>query len=290
MVETKQLAQKDGPLSVTPLGIIGGYGISDSIDIKYKIQVETNFGKPTHPIIVGELGGRNVAFLSRHGKGRSIPSHEINYRANLIALRKVGVKRILSATANGSLRHEIEPGDIVVPTDYIDETKTRPDTYYNQSPAVHFSSYRPFCSDIGDIVEESAKKEDFKTHYGTVVIIEGPRFATLSESKMYKELGADIIGGSTYPEMALARELEMCYANFALITDYDNVDMIEGVTDDPVTVDIIDNVLSKYADKCTKIIERSISNLGKSPCQKCIGHRSTSSNSDVPSPLEMNYE
>jgi len=262
-----------------PVGVIGGYGITDDISIQQRIAVETPFGNPSHPVIIGELGGKQVAFLSRHGKGREIPSHQINYRANMFALYRLGVDRVVTATANGSLRTNIAPGDIAIPADYIDETKNRPDTFFQEGPPRHFSSYEPFCPEIRGMLSEQTNANSLETHDDcTLVVIEGPRFATEAESRMYRQLGSDIIGGSTYPEVALARELEMCYGNFALITDHDNAYMIDD--EPPVSLELIDDVLSDYAKDCTSIIEETVADLQPERCCSCTGHASKATSDD----------
>lgn len=284
MSEISHLPQDRDRERDVPIGIIGGYGISDDIEVNERIQIPTPYGEPSHPIIVGEFANREVAFLSRHGRGRNIPSHSINYRANLFALHRLGVRRIVSATANGSLRGRIEPGDIAIPSDYIDQTKNRKDTFFDDYPPRLFSSFRPFCPDVGALLDTAAKEVGFQCHSNdvTVVIIAGPRFATLAESEMYRTAGADIIGGSTYPEMALARELEMCYANFALVTDYDNAEFIDGVESEPVTLDAIDEALGKYGDDCTRLIKRTVASIDEERCPNCSGHAELAKSDDHP--------
>jgi 5'-methylthioadenosine phosphorylase len=272
MTEYRTLATDETLAERVFIGVIGGYGIHKEIDIQSRVKVETPFGEPSHAVILGEFGGRTIAFLSRHGKGREIPSHQINYRANMYALYRLGVRRIISATANGSLRKEIEPGDIALPSDYIDQTKHRDDTFFKDGPPRHFSSRQPFCPSLRSVITRHATGQSIETHGDcTLVVIEGPRFATVAESEMYRQMGADMIGGSTYPEMALARELEMCYANFALITDYDNAQFLPDEAR-PVTLDLIDERINTRSTSSETIIEQTVSEIPAEPCDSCTGH------------------
>lgn len=256
--------------SIAHIGIIGGYGISDDIEIDRRIDVNTPYGDSTHPVYIGDFGTKKVAFVSRHGEGRRIPSHQINYRANLYALRRLGVRRVVTATANGSYRRRLSPGDIAIPDDYIDATKCREDTFFDGSPAIHVSAHNPFCPEIREELQTVVEDVGFEAHTEvTAVILEGPRFFTTAESRMYRQAGADIVGGSTYPEMTLARELGMCYANFALITDYDNADMIDGIDSDPVTIEQINEYIQDYGDRCTNILQQTVNRISDRPCSTC---------------------
>lgn len=261
----------ESPDAEIEIGITGGYGISRSIDIEEQIVVETPYGEPSHPVVVGELGSKNVAFISRHGEGRYIPAHSINYRANLFAFHRLGVNRIISATANGAINESLSFGDIAVPADYIDDTTNRNDTFFDEAPSRHFSSHVPFCPDISNTLTERAEKNGFECHDDVVlVIVEGPRFATVAEAEMFAAHGGDIMGMSTYPEVTLARELEMCYANFALITD-PREDQTKY--DRPTTsVTAVDKTLDERARDCTQIIIDTIEAMSTSRCSNCRGH------------------
>jgi 5'-methylthioadenosine phosphorylase len=274
MSDAATLSLGDDIQEMADIGIVGGYGFADRIDIDREIDVETPFGEPTHPVIIGEMAGRKVAFLSRHGRGRNVPSQSVNFRANLFALYRVGVRRLVSATANGSLRKEIGVGDVAVPTDYIDRTKRRVDTFFDDYPPRHFSSMQPFCPSLNDTIESCCDAVGLTGHNEdvTMVNIEGPRFSTEAESEMFRQWGADIVGGSTYPEVTLARELGMCYGNFALITDYDVGDSIPGIEEEPVTLQMIDDRLAEYNTQTRDLMEQVIERMPAERCEHCQGH------------------
>lgn len=253
------------------IGIIGGHGISRSIDTSERIDIDTPYGKPTHDIVVGELGSESVAFISRHGKGRNIPAHSINYRANLFAFHRLGVNRIISATANGAISDRLSLGDIAVPSDYIDDTHNRNDTFFDEAPSRHFSSHLPFCPGLSDKLVDTADSNGFTAREDvTLVVVEGPRFATHSEAELFAELGGEIMGMSTYPEVALARELEMCYGNFALVTDPRNDQSDYGRP--KTSVKAVDKTLEERAERCTQIIIDTIEAVSTSKCENCSGH------------------
>ncbi len=274
MKEPQTLSLEDDVEHETAIGILGGYGFVDRITVDQEVEVETPYGEPSHPVIIGEMGGRRVAFLSRHGRGRNVPSQSVNYRANLFALYRLGVKRIISATANGSLRSEIGVGDVAVPTDYIDRTRRRIDTFFDDYPPRHFNNTTPFCPAIGEEICDVSSSVGLESHHDdvTLVNIAGPRFSTEAESQMFQSWGADVVGGSTYPEVALARELGLCYANFALITDYDAGSSVEGVSEDPVTLQMIDNRLENYNTQTRDLMEQLVSAIPAERCESCKGH------------------
>jgi len=203
-------------------GVFGGSGFYNFLNIKEELNIKTPFGEPSDTIIIGELDGKNVAFLPRHGRKHSIPPHKINYRANVYAMKELGVKRIFAPCAAGSLQPNIKPGDFVICDQFVDRTNCRIDTFYDGPEVTHVSTAEPYCPVLRDIVINSAKKLGINNHQnGTVVIIQGPRFSTKSESRWYSSQGWEVINMTQYPEAALARELEMCYVNISLITDYD---------------------------------------------------------------------
>jgi len=205
------------------IGIIGGSGLYDSglFTAEETVKVSTPYGAPSSNVEIGRIGDARVAFIARHGKGHVIPAHRVNYRANIWALKSVGVKRIYSVQTVGSLKMEMEPGHLVVPDQFIDFTKKRDYSFYDGGKTYHISLADPFCNELREILIRSAGKLGIKTHgSGTYVCIEGPRFSTRAESKMFRNF-ADIIGMTLVPECQLARELEMCYASLCQITDYD---------------------------------------------------------------------
>ncbi|OQA20914.1 MAG: S-methyl-5'-thioadenosine phosphorylase [Actinobacteria bacterium ADurb.Bin346] len=204
------------------IGVFGGSGFYNFLKIKEEINLKTPYGKPSDSIIIGELEGKNVAFLPRHGKNHSIPPHRINYRANVYAMKQLGVKRIFAPCAAGSLQPHIKPGDFVICDQFVDRTNCRNDTFYDGPEVIHISTAEPYCPVLRDAVMQSSQRLKIPYHgNGTVVIIQGPRFSTKSESRWYSARGWEVINMTQYPEVTLARELEICYVNISLITDYD---------------------------------------------------------------------
>ncbi len=207
------------------IGVIGGTGVyemEDLVDVE-EVRVETPFGDPSDAIVVGTLEGMRVAFLSRHGRGHRIMPTEVNSRANIWALKSLGVERIISITACGSMREGIAPRDIVIPDQIFDYTKERGHyTFFGNGLVVHISFAEPFCPELSRLLYEAVKKTGARVHRGgTFLTIEGPRFSTKAESRVYRQWGVDIIGMTAAPEAQLAREAEICYAAMAHVTDYD---------------------------------------------------------------------
>jgi 5'-methylthioadenosine phosphorylase len=204
------------------IAVLGGSGFYRFLDDVTEVAVETPFGPPSDTIAVGELSGRSVAFLPRHGRDHSLPPHAINYRANLCALKELGATRVLSPCACGSLRADRPPGNFVVCDQLVDRTWGRRDTYYDGPKAIHVSFADPFCPELRILAAGAARGLDIRTHdTGTIVVVQGPRFSTRAESAFYARQGWDVINMTAYPEAALARELELCYVNISLVTDYD---------------------------------------------------------------------
>ncbi|MEJ2271415.1 MAG: S-methyl-5'-thioadenosine phosphorylase [Candidatus Bathyarchaeota archaeon] len=206
------------------IGIIGGTGVydQDSFGNVKEIKVFTPFGETSDLISVGFYKDIKVAFIPRHGKNHTIPPHRVNYRANLWALKKLGIKRIIASAAVGSLREDYGPGVFVIPDQFIDRTKKRLDTFYNGGQVCHISSADPFCKQLRPIFIKSAKKLGLDVkESGTYVCIEGPRFSTRAESRLFQTWKADIVGMTLYPECVLAKEAEICYVSISIVTDYD---------------------------------------------------------------------
>ncbi len=203
------------------IGIIGGSGFYELLENPREIKLSTPYGNPSSPVQVGNLEGVEIAFIPRHGPKHTIPPHKVNYRANIWALKELGVERVIGVNAVGSLKEDYKPGQIVFVDQFIDFTKKRDYTFYDGGKVYHVSFADPFCPELRQIFVESAKELglEFK-ETGTYVCIEGPRFSTRAESKMFRQF-ADIIGMTLVPEVNLARELAMCYANISMITDYD---------------------------------------------------------------------
>lgn len=208
----------------TDIAIVGGSGVYDQENLEdtREVKIYTPYGAPSDLITLGTYRGRTVAFIPRHGRGHQIPPHRINNRANIWALRKLGVRRILASSAVGSLREDYAPGDFVITDQFIDRTKKRLDTFYEGGRLCHISAADPICPQLHDFFVDQASRLGLKVHpTGTYVCVEGPRFSTRAESRLFRQWGADIIGMTLYPECVLAREAEICYVSVAMVTDYD---------------------------------------------------------------------
>ncbi|MEE9592760.1 MAG: S-methyl-5'-thioadenosine phosphorylase [Thermoplasmata archaeon] len=241
----------DGP---APIGIIGGSGVYDVSQVSdvRSVEVDTPYGSPSAPIDLGDFHERPIAFLPRHGKGHTIPPHAINYRANVWALHHLGVRRIVSPSAVGSLKEEYTPGDFVFPDQFIDHTKTRAYTFYDGGKTVHVSLADPFCPTLREHFAGHARALELPVHdRGTYVCIEGPRFSTRAESRMFRQF-AEIIGMTACPEAQLARELEVCYLGIAMVTDYD------VWAEKPVDVPEIMKTLAENQSKSQSLLAKAI--------------------------------
>jgi 5'-methylthioadenosine phosphorylase len=221
-------------------------------------EIETPFGSPSSPLMIGELNGKTVVFLARHGIGHRYSPSEVNYRANIYAMKQVGVERIVSVSACGSLREDYEPGDIVVPDQLFDFTKDRKRTFFENGLVAHVSIADPFCSVTSGMIEASVREAGGKVHKGGAFItIEGPRFSTRAESNTFRAWGMSIIGMTTSPEAFLAREAQICYAVMAHVTDYD----VWHVSEEPVTVEMVIRILQKNTEMAQKAIEVMLDSL-----------------------------
>lgn len=243
------LGEWEGVMAAEAVGIFGGSGLYELLESAREQRVETPFGPPSDAAFVGEIGGRPVVFMPRHGRGHTIPPHRINFRANLYAMRKLGVARILAPCAVGSLQPELQPGHLVVPDQFVDRTWGREDTYWEGPGVQHLSSAYPYCPELGDIAERVADSRGWPVHRErTMVVIQGPRFSTRAESTWYSQLGWGVVGMTGYPEVVLARELGLCYAAVGLITDYDAG--LEGAPDvQPVSHDEVLRVFAANIDR-----------------------------------------
>jgi len=206
------------------IGIIGGSGLyqMEGVEITEEKRFKTPFGEPSDSIMLGKLEGKDLAFLPRHGRGHRIPPHKINYRANMFALKELGVQTIISVSAVGSMKENIHPGELVIVDQFMDRTKDRPQTFYEDGIAVHVGFANPVCEKLRTSLVDAAKRADVPVHDGgTYICIEGPAFSSRAESKIYRSWGVDVIGMTNYQEAKLAREAEICFATIALSTDYD---------------------------------------------------------------------
>ena len=228
------------------IGVIGGSGLYDLeglTDIR-EVRLETPFGSPSDAIVVGTLFGVRVAFLPRHGRGHRLNPTRIPVRANIFALKSLGVERIISVSAVGSLKEEVHPLDLVIPDQLIDRTRQRVNTFFDEGVVAHVAFADPFCPDLSDALAGAVKENGATAHKGgTYVVMEGPAFSTRAESFLYRSWGASIIGMTALPEAKLAREAEMCYATLACATDYDCWHEIEeSVTVEMVVANLLQNV------------------------------------------------
>jgi len=254
---------------VAEIGIIGGSGFYDLAGGLKEIKVETPYGSPSDKIALGEIAGRKVAFLPRHGKGHTIPPHKINYRANIWALKELGVSRILTSHAVGSLQKEIKPGDFVILDQFVDRTKGRIDTFYDGPIATHISTAFPYCPQLRRLAVKTARALKIAVHEkGTVVVIQGPRFSTAAESAWFTKMGWEVVNMTEYPEIALAREKEICYCAIAVVTDYD-VGLVAGGKVSPVSTQEVIANFEKNINKAKKLILAMIKNWPKKTTCKC---------------------
>ena len=252
------------------VGIIGGTGIYDSGLLKEskEIDINTPYGKPSDIITLGIFKGKKIAFLPRHGKKHTIPPHMINYRANIWAFKELGIKRIIAPSAVGSLKEEFAPGDFVIPTQFIDFTKSRNGSFSELGRVIHISVAEPTCPEIHKIVQQVIDAKGIPIHdSGTYLCIEGPRFSTKAESKFFKSTGADIIGMTLVPECQLAREAQICYTSISTVTDYD------VWAEKPVTAKEVIATLSKNVDNMKSILTDLIEKIPterKCNCEKAL--------------------
>jgi 5'-methylthioadenosine phosphorylase len=251
------------PREQVEVAIIGGSGLYDPgiLEDTKEVKVYTPYGEPSDYIIIGKLKGRRVAFLARHGRGHRIPPHRINYRANIWALKALGARWVIAVSAVGSLREDYRPGDLVVPDQFIDMTKRRDYSFFDGHLVAHVSMADPFCEHLRRLLIETAEKLGYRVHpRGTYVCIEGPRFSTRAESRIWKEVfKADIVGMTLVPEVNLACEAQMCYATLALVTDYD------VWAERPVTAEEVARIMAENVEKAKKVIYELIPRLPEKP-------------------------
>jgi 5'-methylthioadenosine phosphorylase len=259
------------------IGIIGGSGLYSLLEDAEQMRLETPFGSPSSPIATGKIGKHEVAFLARHGPAHELPPHRIPYKANIWALAELGVDRIFATAAVGSLKKEIKPGEFVVPDQFVNFTHGRDDTFYHgpgsqDARVTHISTADPFCPQLRQLLIDCMRNRDLTVHdKGTVVVIQGPRFSSRAESEHFRSHGWDIINMTLYPECVLARELQICYAPIALVTDYDT-----GVKDDPsvqpVSIQEVLRLFKQNNEKLKNVLVNAIENceIRKCECSKAL--------------------
>lgn len=243
------------------IGVFGGSGFYSLMDSFEEIKVETPYGPPSDKIAIGTVAGKKVAFLPRHGKSHQFPPHAIPYRANVYAMKLLGVTRIIGPNAVGSLQAHIKPGDFVVCDQFVDRTSGRKDTFYDGPITTHISTAEPYCPTLRQLAVEIAREQGVTVHDGgTCVVIQGPRFSTRAESLWFTKMGWSIVNMTQYPECVLALEQEICYVNIALVTDYDVGIVAEGGAE-PVSAAEIINVLNANNERVKKVIFEMIKRM-----------------------------
>lgn len=240
------------------IGVFGGTGFYQFLDGLEEVTVQTPYGAPSAKVGVGELDGRRVAFLARHGPDHQYPAHRVNYKANLWAMRRLGVKRLLGPCSVGSLKPELKPGEFVICDQVVDRTRGRADTFFD-GPMLNCIPFAdPYCPELRSVLAAAAAEEGIVAHpAGTVVVIQGPRFSTRAESKWFSAAGWDVVNMTQYPECVLARELSICYVGVALVTDYDvGLEGVGGI--EPVSIDVVFRVLRENIEKVQRLLRRAI--------------------------------
>ncbi|HEX2118553.1 MAG TPA: S-methyl-5'-thioadenosine phosphorylase [Acidimicrobiales bacterium] len=257
------------------IGIFGGTAFYAFLDDVEEVAVQTPYGAPSAPMAVGTVTGRRVAFLPRHGPAHAIPAHRVNYRANLWALRRLGVRRLLAPCSTGSLQPYVKPGDFVVCDQLVDRTSGRADTFFDGPLPAHVSFADPYCPELGRVAVDAARAEGVTVHErGTVVVIQGPRFSTRAESSWFSAAGWEVVNMTQYPEAVLARELGICYCGLALVTDYDagagpSGRERDGERAEAVTMDAVFRVLAENIERVKGVLLRAIPGIPAEPGCGC---------------------
>jgi 5'-methylthioadenosine phosphorylase len=250
------------------IGVIGGSGLykMDGLERMREVEVQTPFGKPSGKLVRGRLADVEMVFLPRHGLGHRWLPTEVNFRANTFAMKKMGVERIISVSAVGSLREEIAPGHVVIPDQFIDRTTQRPSTFFGRGLVAHVSLADPFCKDLSGVLASAANSEGANVHAGgTYLCMEGPQFSTRAESHLYRSWGAHVIGMTNLQEAKLAREAEICFATLALATDYDCWNESAG----DVEIDHVLAVLKQNVDLAQRTIRRAVTQVSSARSCAC---------------------
>jgi 5'-methylthioadenosine phosphorylase len=277
-------------LSQAEIGIIGGsglYSMPGLSDVR-EVRQETPFGEPSDPYVLGTLEGRKVAFLARHGRGHRILPTELNFRANVYGFKQLGVERIVSVSAVGSLKEEHKPLDFVIPDQFFDRTRHRVDTFFGNGIVAHIAFADPVCPQLSTVVEGACKKAGVTgKRGGTYLNMEGPQFSTKAESNIYRSWGMDVIGMTNLQEAKLAREAEICYVTVAMVTDYD----CWHPHHDSVTVDQIVAVLVKNAENAAKVVRETVAAMPADrtcKCEAALAHAILTDRDKIPAATRKN--
>jgi 5'-methylthioadenosine phosphorylase len=258
------------------VGVFGGSGFYRLLDDVEEHKVETPYGPPSDVVTIGRVGSKRVAFLPRHGRSHTLPPHRINYRANVWAMKQLGVRWLFGPCAVGSLQPHVRPGDFVLCDQFVDRTSGRADTFYDGPVTTHVSSADPYCPTLRQLVAQVAREQGLPLHErGTVVVIQGPRFSTRAESRWFRSQGWEVINMTQYPEAHLARELALCYVNISLVTDYD-----VGVEGDPTATPVTaEEVMRQFAANNAKLRDLILESIARLPetntcplCPRALDH------------------
>ena len=253
-------------LGTAEIGVFGGSGFYSLLEDVETVEVETPYGKPSGPFAIGEVGGRRVAFLPRHGAAHQLPPAQVPYRANVWAMKELGVGRIIGPNASGALKAELELGEFVVCDQFVDRTSGRADTFYEGPETIHVSADDPYCPDLRRVLVDTAGELGIRVRDGgTVVVIQGPRFSTRAESRWFQDAGWDVVNMTAYPEGYLARELELCYANISMVTDHDVG--VEGTP--PVSHRQVIEVFQRNNQRLRELLFAAIPKIRPQPCDVC---------------------
>ncbi|MDX1410596.1 MAG: S-methyl-5'-thioadenosine phosphorylase [Nitrospirales bacterium] len=273
------------------IAIIGGSGLYqlEGMERIRKVRRSTPFGQPSDDIVLGNLGKSVVAFLARHGRGHRLPPTAINYRANIYALKALGVTRIFSVSAVGSMKESIKPGDLVLPDQFIDRTMQRKRTFFDQGVVAHIPFADPICSMVSNVLWKASQEVGETVHRpGTYVCIEGPQFSTRAESLLYRRWNADVIGMTNIPEANLAREAEICYATLALVTDYD----CWHDTEESVSVEAILSIMKQNVEVAKRVLRKALDlaqGLPRCSCHSALRHAVITSPDAITPTLRNRY-
>lgn len=251
------------------IAVIGGSGMYSFLPPVDTLDVRTEYGEPSSPVTIVDVEGRHIAFVARHGLRHTVPPHAINYRANVQALRSVGVSRIIAPAAVGSLRQDMAPGDVVVCDQFIDRTWGRASTFFDGPEVAHLSLADPYCEELRPLALSAARAAGFTAHQaGTVIVTQGPRFSTRAESRHYRAIGGDVLNMTQHPEGALARELGMCYVNVSVVTDYDAG--LEGEPDvHPVSQEEVLRVFAESVQRLRDLLVRLVRSIPETRGCRC---------------------
>ena len=253
-------------VATAEIGVFGGSGFYSFLDNAEEAGIETPYGSPSAPLVIGDIGGKRVAFLPRHGRNHELPPHNIPYRANVWAMRELGVRRIIGPNASGALNADLHLGEFVVCDQFVDRTSGRADTFYDGPETTHVSAADPYCPGLRGLLVETARELGIPVRDGgTVVTIQGPRFSTRAESKWFQRMGWDVINMTAYPEGYLARELELCYANISMVTDHDVG--VEG--SEPVSADVVMRVFAENNERLRELLFAVIPKIERQPEDVC---------------------